>query len=133
MHGDTFNNIYQKNKVVPYAHHTYIMFTDGNQHIVASTNDAKKYPCKKTFPIIFQMLNVFVASDVRAPLHKTEWYVSTDYDFSIFVVCALLSAKTDESNSTDASQLFICNVCKTCLSKTNNISASVPIYSHVTQ
>ena len=64
------------------------------------------------------------------PLHKTEQYVSTDYDFSIFVVCALLSAITDECNSTDASQLFICNVCKTCLSKANNISASVPIYSY---
>ena len=42
---------------------------------------------------------------------------------------ALLSARTDECNSTDASQLFICNVCEMCLSKTNNISASVPIYS----
>ena len=64
------------------------------------------------------------------PLHKTERYVSTDYDFSILCVCALLSARTDDRNSTDASQLFICNVCKTCLSKTNNISVSVPIYSH---
>ena len=128
MQGDTCNNIYQKSKVVPYAHNTYTMFTDGNQHIVASTNDVKKYPCKKNLRRNFSNVEC-VCCKRCVPLHKTEWYVSTDYDFSIFVVCALLSARPDERNSTDASQMFICNVCKTCLSKTNNISAPVPIYS----
>ena len=114
---------------MPYAHYTYTMFPDGNQDIVASTNDAKKYWCKKNLPHNFSNVEC-VCCKRCIPVHKTEQYISTDYDFSMFVVCALLSARTDECNSTNASQLFICNVCKTCtLSKTNNISAFVPIYS----
>ena len=38
----------KKNKDVPYVHHTDNMFTDGNQHIVGSTNDVKKNTHAKT-------------------------------------------------------------------------------------
>ena len=87
------------------------IFSDNNEHIAACANGVKKYQCKKTLPCHFSNVECICCKRC-VPLHKTEWYVSTDYDFSNFVVCTLLSPRTDDCNSTDASQLFICNVCK---------------------
>ena len=75
------------------------------------------------------MWNAFVANGVFPYIKLNGMFLQTMI-FQILYVCTLLSHGTDDCNSADASQLFICNVCKMCLLNTNNISPSVPIYSH---
>ena len=71
-----------------------------------------------------------ICCDWCVPQQRAQQYVSTDYDFSFFVVSALLSTKTCETNDVHPVQLFICNVCKASLSKSTDINACIPIYAH---
>ena len=75
------------------------------------------------------MSNVFAVIKVCLNINLKQ-YIATDYDFSCFVVAALLGTKPHVSNDTNAKQLFICNACGICLSKTTDANPCVPLYAH---
>ena len=78
--------------------------------MLTSTNNEEKYLCKTCQAS--KATNVkCVCCDQSVPQHKSKQYITTDYDFSCFVVAALLGTKTHVSNDTNAKQLFICNAC----------------------
>ena len=96
--------------------------------MLTSTNNGKKYLCKTCQAS--QATNVkCVCCDQSVPQHKSKQYIATDYDFSCFVVAALLGTKPHVSNDTNAKQLFICNACGTYLSKTTDANPCVPLYA----
>ena len=123
------NNTYPKSKALLYAHGTDNMVTDSDGNMLVSAKITEKYFCKLCQTNQFTNVNC-VCCDQCVPQQRAQQYVSTDYDFSIFVVSALLSTKTCERNDTHPVQLFICNVCKASLSKSTNINACIPIYAH---